>query len=143
MSIHLLSLELWSNNSLPLRFSEQTNDDFSKNGGTNSAFTFLTAHGSFLQTLTHGFSGHRPREDAFFFDPSLPPQFTNYTLTGMKWQGEHHSRVSLTRPSDDTKGTDVFCFLRIRLLSHAQHSIYDSDPPFGINRASEDCCGPA
>jgi len=31
------------------RFSEQTNDVYDTNGGTNPAYTFLTGHGGFLQ----------------------------------------------------------------------------------------------
>lgn len=76
---------------LRFRFAEQTNDDFVLNGGTNSAFTFLTAHGAFVQTLSHGYTGHRPQAEAFYFDPSLPPQLSNYTLTGLKWQGSVYS----------------------------------------------------
>ena len=69
------------------QFSEQVNDDFDANGGTNSAFTFLTAHGSFLQTFTQGFTGFRPRENGLYLEPSLPPSLKNYTLTALKWQG--------------------------------------------------------
>mgnify|MGYP003874291321 CR=1 FL=1 len=80
------------------------------NGGTNPAFTFLTGHGGYLQcvcaslrpppdsppthrlpcfrrTLTHGYTGYRFRLDRLYFDPSLPPQLTNYTVKGMKWHG--------------------------------------------------------
>lgn len=67
------------------RFSEQTNDNYATNGGTNPAFTFLTGHGGFLQTLTHGFTGYRSRLNAFYLDPILPPQLKNYTIKGMRW----------------------------------------------------------
>lgn len=66
------------------QFSEQTVDIFNV-GGFNPAFTFITGHGGFLQTLTHGFTGYRSRSDRIFLDPSLPPQLTNYTIKGMKW----------------------------------------------------------
>ncbi|GAA6009189.1 alpha,alpha-trehalase ATH1 [Rhodotorula paludigena] len=69
------------------QFSEQVNDVWADNGGTNPAFTFLTGHGGFLQSLTHGFTGYRFRIDRLFFDPSLPPQFTNYTVKGLKYHG--------------------------------------------------------
>ncbi|GAA6031033.1 hypothetical protein JCM8097_003971 [Rhodosporidiobolus ruineniae] len=69
------------------QFSEQTNDVYATNGGTNPAYTFLTGHGGFLQTLTHGFTGYRFRLSGLYFDPLLPPQLTNYTLKGLKWGG--------------------------------------------------------
>ncbi|KAK9446472.1 glycosyl hydrolase family 65 central catalytic domain-containing protein [Limtongia smithiae] len=70
------------------QFSEQMNDDIIANGGTRPAFPFLTGHGGYLQVLTHGFTGFRPREDAFFLDPYLPPQISDgYTIKGMKWHG--------------------------------------------------------
>ncbi|GAA5981976.1 hypothetical protein JCM11641_006816 [Rhodosporidiobolus odoratus] len=69
------------------QFSEQTSDVYSENGGTNPAYTFLTGHGGFLQTLTHGFTGYRLRLSGPYFDPVLPPQLTNYTVKGLKWQG--------------------------------------------------------
>jgi trehalose/maltose hydrolase-like predicted phosphorylase len=67
------------------QFSEQTSDIFATNGGTNPAFTFLTGHGGFLQSFTHGFTGYRSRTTALYLDPSLPPQLTNYTIKGLKW----------------------------------------------------------
>ncbi|BGP23663.1 alpha,alpha-trehalase ath1 [Rhodotorula toruloides] len=70
------------------QFSEQTSDVYAENGGTNPAYTFLTGHGGYLQTLTHGFTGYRFRTDRLYFDPILPPQFSQgYTLKGFKWQG--------------------------------------------------------
>ncbi|GAA5834169.1 hypothetical protein JCM11251_000560 [Rhodosporidiobolus azoricus] len=69
------------------QFSEQTTDLYVENGGTNPAYTFLTGHGGFLQSLTHGFTGYRFRLDRLFFDPVLPPQFGNYTIKGLKYQG--------------------------------------------------------
>ncbi|GAA5861901.1 hypothetical protein JCM8547_008590 [Rhodosporidiobolus lusitaniae] len=69
------------------QFSEQTNDVFASNNGTNPAFTFLTGHGGFLQTLAHGYTGYRSRLDRLYFDPNLPPQFGGYTVKGLKHQG--------------------------------------------------------
>ncbi|KAK9431639.1 glycosyl hydrolase family 65 central catalytic domain-containing protein [Lipomyces doorenjongii] len=69
------------------QFSEQMDDNATTNGGTRPAFPFLTGHGGFLQVLTHGFTGFRPREDVFYLDPSLPPQIERgYTVNGMKWR---------------------------------------------------------
>ncbi|ORZ05353.1 Six-hairpin glycosidase-like protein [Lobosporangium transversale] len=71
------------------QFSEQATDEYSKNAGTNPAYTFLTGNGGFLQTWTHGFTGYRPHLDCFYLDPSLPPQLApdGFTVRGMKWQG--------------------------------------------------------
>lgn len=69
------------------QFSEQMNDNITENGNTNPAFTFLTGHGGFLQIPTHGFTGYRPRLDAFYLDPSLPPQLEGLEIKGMKHQG--------------------------------------------------------
>ncbi|KAK9242481.1 glycosyl hydrolase family 65 central catalytic domain-containing protein [Lipomyces tetrasporus] len=69
------------------QFSEQMDDDPATNGGTHPAFPFLTGHGGFLQVLTHGFTGFRPREDVFYLDPSLPPQIADgYSVKGIKWR---------------------------------------------------------
>ncbi|KAK9464675.1 glycosyl hydrolase family 65 central catalytic domain-containing protein [Lipomyces arxii] len=77
------------------QFSEQINDNATTNGGTRPAFPFLTGHGGFLQVLTHGFTGFRPREDAFYLNPALPPQIENgYIVKGMKWRN-HVFDVSL------------------------------------------------
>ena len=71
------------------QFSEQTNDIYTLNGGTNPAFSFLTGHGGFLQVFTHGLTGFRFRSDSFYLNPSLPPQLgpEGITVRGMKWQG--------------------------------------------------------
>lgn len=70
------------------QFSEQTSDVYAQNGGTNPAYTFLTGHGGYLQSWTHGFTGYRSRLHAFYLDPSLPPQLApeGFTVKGMKWQ---------------------------------------------------------
>ena len=73
-----------------VQFSEQTSDLYALNGGTNPAYTFLTGHGGFLQTLTHGFTGFRARTDRFYLDPSLPPQLAaggGITVKAMQYQG--------------------------------------------------------
>ena len=70
------------------QFSEQILDDIYANGNTNPAFTFLTGHGGFLQIPTHGFTGYRPRLDAFYLDPSIPPQLEGGVIVkGMKHRG--------------------------------------------------------
>lgn len=37
------------------------------------------------RSLTHGFTGYRSRTNAFYVDPILPSQLTNYTVKGMRW----------------------------------------------------------
>lgn len=70
------------------QFSEQLLDDFAENGGTRPAFPFLTGHGGYLQVYTHGLTGFRPREDALYLDPTLPPQIPDgITIRGLKYQG--------------------------------------------------------
>lgn len=84
------------------QFSEQADDNPTSNGatipehlrhaagpgGTIPAFPFLTGHGGYLQIFTHGLTGWRPRVDAFFLDPMLPPQIPQGVMVkGMKWQG--------------------------------------------------------
>jgi hypothetical protein len=70
------------------QFSEQLLDNSNINGGTRPAFPFLTGHGGFLQVYTHGMTGFRPQEDAFYLDPTLPPQMPDgYMVKGMKYQG--------------------------------------------------------
>ncbi|MCP2287247.1 discoidin domain-containing protein [Nocardia amikacinitolerans] len=52
------------------------------------AFTFATAAGGFLQSLTSGLLGLRLRGDAVEVNPTLPPQFERgMTIRGMHWQG--------------------------------------------------------
>lgn len=69
------------------QYSEQVLDNVLANGNTNPAFTFLTGHGGLIQIATHGFTGFRPELDAFFLDPSIPPQITDgVTVKGMKFQ---------------------------------------------------------
>ncbi|ODV88357.1 glycoside hydrolase family 65 protein [Tortispora caseinolytica NRRL Y-17796] len=70
------------------QFSEQLNDNPDENGGTHPAFPFLTGNGGFLQTLTHGYTGYRPAEDALILDPSISPQLEGgYAVNGLKWHG--------------------------------------------------------
>ncbi|CAN3501807.1 cell wall acid trehalase Atc1p [Diutina catenulata] len=42
------------------QFSEQNDDDYTRNQGTHPAFPFLTGHGGFLQAIFHGLTGFRP-----------------------------------------------------------------------------------
>lgn len=71
------------------QFSELIEDDASKNGGTEPAFPFLTGHGGYLQIFTHGLTGMRPRSDALYFNPTLPPQLSEggVQINGIKWRG--------------------------------------------------------
>lgn len=92
------------------QFSEQINDNIYENGNTNPAFTFLTGHGGFLQVPTHGFTGYRPRLDAFYLDPSLPPQLDGIEIKGMKHQGSvfnvyvNNTSTTITRMSPRKHG---------------------------------------
>jgi len=63
-------------------------DVYSRNGGTNPAYSFLTGHGGFLQVFTHGLTGYRFRSDVFYLNPSLPPQLApdGIIVKGMKWR---------------------------------------------------------
>ncbi|GAA5883213.1 hypothetical protein JCM16303_007308 [Sporobolomyces ruberrimus] len=93
------------------QFSEQTIDDYSAQSPTNPAFTFLTGHGGFLQTLTHGFTGLRSRIDRMYLDPLLPPQLEEYTLKGFKWGGSsfdiHLSTKNTTITHNGKGGSSV------------------------------------
>ena len=51
------------------------------------AMNFLTGTGGLLQQFLFGYSGLRFDSDAIEIDPSLPPQITGLTLTGLHWQG--------------------------------------------------------
>ncbi|GAA6025861.1 hypothetical protein JCM8202_002098 [Rhodotorula sphaerocarpa] len=81
------------------QFSEQTNDNVYTNGGQNPAYTFLTGHGGYLQTLTHGYTGYRSNLDVLYLDPNLPPQLNNYTIKGFKW---HSSSFDIQIDSKQT-----------------------------------------
>lgn len=37
------------------------------------------------RSFTHGFTGYRSRTAAFYLDPALPVQLTEYTVKGMRW----------------------------------------------------------
>lgn len=68
------------------QFSEQVVDNYMDNGGTNPAYTFLTAHGGLLQMYTYGFTGHRSRTDRLYLDPNLPPQLgPRITIKGVRY----------------------------------------------------------
>ncbi|KAK9454849.1 glycosyl hydrolase family 65 central catalytic domain-containing protein [Dipodascopsis uninucleata] len=92
------------------QFSEQMDDNVTTNGGTHPAFPFLTGHGGFLQVFTHGFTGFRPREDAFYLDPVLPPQLEGgYSIKGMKWRGNIFDvTVQLDRTIIERQPSDSF-----------------------------------
>lgn len=95
------------------QFSEQTNDVYNDNGGTNPAFTFLTGHGGFLQSFTHGFTGFRPRLHAFYLDPALPPQLPEICVKGMHWKDSQFevkmtlSGTTVTRTHGDEDKANV------------------------------------
>ena len=58
--------------------SEQINDDYSKNGGTNPAILFLTGHGGANQIHVYGYLGLRLIPDfTLHVNRVLPPQIPN------------------------------------------------------------------
>lgn len=70
------------------QFSEQQQDVYSEASPFNPAYTFLTGHGGFLQSFTHGLTGYRTRTNTFYLDPSLFPQLADgVTVRGMHFHG--------------------------------------------------------
>ncbi|WP_084510192.1 glycosyl hydrolase family 65 protein, partial [Nocardia lijiangensis] len=72
------------------------------------AFTFATAAGGFLQSLTNGLLGLRLRGDAVEVNPTLPPQFERgVTLRGMHWQGRtFDAKIGAQRTTVTVTGGD-------------------------------------
>ncbi|ODV58776.1 alpha,alpha-trehalase ATH1 [Ascoidea rubescens DSM 1968] len=80
------------------QFSEQSNDDYLINGGTQPAFPFLTANGGLIQAITYGLPGIRfgyiinPNGDfqrVLKFDPiSLPILPEGVIIKGFKYLGQ-------------------------------------------------------
>ncbi|KAK4703450.1 hypothetical protein P7C70_g2769, partial [Phenoliferia sp. Uapishka_3] len=99
------------------QFSEQTTDNYATNGGTNPAFTFLTGHGGFLQSWTHGFTGYRSRTTAFYLDPILPTQLSNYTIKGMKWQGSVFDVTLTTNSTSITRRSGENATAKVEIAS--------------------------
>jgi len=70
------------------QFSEQQQDVYTEASPFNPSYTFLTGHGGFLQSFTHGLTGYRTRTNTFYLDPSLFPQLSDgITVRGMHWHG--------------------------------------------------------
>jgi trehalose/maltose hydrolase-like predicted phosphorylase len=69
------------------QLSEQLEDDFSTNGGTNPAFPFLTGMGGANRVAIFGFLGLRLFIDRLDIDPSLPPQIPYLNYRTFYWQG--------------------------------------------------------
>ncbi|KAF1978619.1 hypothetical protein BU23DRAFT_577438 [Bimuria novae-zelandiae CBS 107.79] len=67
--------------------SEQTIDPPSDNGGTHSAFPFLTGMGGANRVALFGYLGLRMFVDYLDIDPSLPPQITFIDYRTFYWQG--------------------------------------------------------
>ncbi|KAK4055789.1 alpha,alpha-trehalase ath1 [Microbotryomycetes sp. JL201] len=112
------------------QFSEQQIDEYAENGGTNPAYTFLTGHGGYLQTLTHGFTGYRSRTDRLYLDPILPPQLTNYTVKGLKWGGSSFdinlatNQTTITRRSGRSNGNSTSSdSIRIEVKNQGNYTI--------------------
>ncbi|TGZ79658.1 hypothetical protein EX30DRAFT_372957 [Ascodesmis nigricans] len=117
------------------QFSEQIIDDIYVNGNTNPAFTFLTGHGGFLQIPIHGYTGYRPRLDAFYLDPSLPPQISAVSVKGMKHQDAEFNvhvgqeNTTITRRPDQHRGhrSPVKVMLGARNPLAGEHTLLPGD----------------
>lgn len=57
-----------------------------------------------LRVWTHGWTGYRSRLQGLYFDPSLPPQLSNYTVKGLSWGG---SRFNVNLNTNKTTITHV------------------------------------
>lgn len=55
--------------------------------------------------MTHGFPGYRFHTSAFYLDPTLPTQLSNYTVKGMKWQGSTFDLTLTTNLTTITRTT--------------------------------------
>lgn len=65
-----ITLQIWS---------EEPNGQGARN--------FLTGMGGYLQSLIFGYGGFRIFEDRLQFNPILPPNTTQFNLTGIDYQG--------------------------------------------------------
>jgi trehalose/maltose hydrolase-like predicted phosphorylase len=86
------------------QFSEQVEDDYATNGGTHSAFPFLTGHGGANQVVPFGYLGLRYLPDGFLhIDPALAPQIPQLKVRDFYWQGwpiravMNYTHTTLTR----------------------------------------------
>jgi trehalose/maltose hydrolase-like predicted phosphorylase len=69
------------------QLSEQLEDDYDTNGGTNPAFPFLTGMGGANRVAIFGYLGLRLFIDRLDIDPSIPPQIPYLDYRTFYWQG--------------------------------------------------------
>jgi hypothetical protein len=69
------------------QFSEQQDDNYNTNGGTNPAFPFLTGHGGANQLVPFGFLGIRTNQPMLYMNPSLPPQIPQLRVRQIYYAG--------------------------------------------------------
>lgn len=76
-------------------WSEQVDDDFFTNGGTNPAFSFHTGAGGCLQIVMFGFGGKRFREDALYINPMLTRQLEKGGIQYVDNYHGNHIEISI------------------------------------------------
>ncbi|KAF2843289.1 carbohydrate-binding module family 32 protein [Patellaria atrata CBS 101060] len=76
------------------QYSEQLLDDFETNGGTLTAFPFLTGMGGANRVAVFGYLGLKLMIDSFHINPSLPPQIPRINYRTIYWQGHAIDAVS-------------------------------------------------
>ncbi|KAI9782579.1 MAG: alpha,alpha-trehalase ath1 [Geoglossum umbratile] len=69
------------------QFSEQQDDNFQTNGGTNPAFPFLTGSGGFSQVAPYGFLGYRPKLEGFYVAPWTVPHLEQVKIRDIVYMG--------------------------------------------------------
>ncbi|KAF2158132.1 carbohydrate-binding module family 32 protein [Myriangium duriaei CBS 260.36] len=69
------------------QFSEQQDDNYYTNGGTNPAFPFLTGAGGWHQIGPMGWLGMRAVEEQLILQPALPPQIPHVSLRTVIFAG--------------------------------------------------------
>ncbi|GAM86756.1 hypothetical protein ANO11243_047750 [Dothideomycetidae sp. 11243] len=85
------------------QFSEQQDDTYATNGGTNPAFPFMTGAGGWHQMGPMGWLGMRAVEEQLIIQPALPPQIAQVSLRTVIFAGVglkavmNYTHTSLTR----------------------------------------------
>jgi trehalose/maltose hydrolase-like predicted phosphorylase len=89
-------------------FQVWSNTTKSDTTGANVAYNYLSAMGTFLQSLVNGYGGMRLRHSQLDLNPILPPGITTMTFTGIDYLGSH---IDITVTADEVSmvvtSTDV------------------------------------